>query len=111
MSDFSLQWSSLLPGWLAWLLILGLAGAAAFGTIVLARRGVPRPWITILGSLRAAIVVVFALILFPPVFSYSSADSHLPELLVLVDRSQSMALPSGAAGKSRWEQVTEQLQR
>src|SRR5207237_57317 len=54
---------------------------------------------------RAAAVALFVLGLLQPVVSFTRTTAGAPELLVLVDTSQSMGLPSAAGSGSRLDEV------
>lgn len=109
-SQLSLQWLPFVPVWYIVLLAVGLIALLAWGTVVLAQKQVPRRWIAILGGWRLAIITVFVTVLLQPVLSYTRSIERRPELLVLIDTSQSMGLP-GAGSASRLEEVREQLQK
>jgi hypothetical protein len=104
----SFQLSYILTPWLTWLVAVALLAVLVQGTIVLVRKGIQPRWVAILGGLRFSIIVVFLLILFQPVFSYSREMEQLPELMVLVDTSRSMA-QSGQRGQSRLEEAVSVL--
>lgn len=108
-NDFPLRWSPLLPGWVNTALLLGLAAALVFGTIVLVRRGVPRSSLVFVTLVRLGCLALFALILLQPTFSLTHSEPDLPELVVLVDRSASMGLPTKDARVSRWQEVNDVL--
>ena len=53
-----------------------------------------RSWVQLLTGLRVAIWLVFVFILLQPIVSCTKQTPQLPEMLILVDASQSMAQPS-----------------
>src|SRR5262249_27336144 len=63
--------------------------------VLWSRRQVPPRWVAILGSWGVVIIAVFALVLLQPVVSFTRPVKREPEMLVLVDTSESMALPGG----------------
>ena len=91
-----MQLHSLLPVWLALMLIGALLASVVYGAWTLMHKQVRPRWVAILTGLRLAIVAVFAFILLQPVVSYSRTIPRLPELLVLIDSSQSMAKLAGS---------------
>jgi len=85
-----IQLLPLLPGWFIALVALGLFVLLSFGCAMLVRRQVPRMWVTVLGVLRVAIIVVFVICLLRPTMVYNRTIEQRPPMLVLVDVSQSM---------------------
>src|SRR5262245_7854155 len=109
MSDLSLRLSPVLPGWLVLLLSAALLGLLAHGTVTLIRRQVPQRSVVVLTCLRVVIIFLFALVLLQPVLSYVRTAERRPELLVLVDVSESMSQPGGSEGTTRLEEVVRTL--
>ena len=105
----SMQFNPLLPGWLTALLALALLAAIVYGTVTLVNRKVARNWTVTLTGLRLAILVVFLVILLQPMITSTSNVPQLPELVVLIDTSQSMA-SAGDKG-SRLQEVTAALKQ
>jgi uncharacterized membrane protein len=83
-------------------LLAGLFYARAFG--VLERR---QRWT--LFSLRVAAILLVVLLLFRPVFSYTKALKERPSLVFAVDQSASMSIADDAAGKTRFQQASDQV--
>src|SRR5262249_30004962 len=98
-----------LPVWVALVLSAGLLGVLVHGSRTLLRREVPRRWMWILAGLRVAIVVLFALVLIQPIISYNRQVQRRPEMLVLLDTSESMAEPGGTEGTSRLDEAVQKL--
>lgn len=111
MSDLSLQLTPVLPVWVIVLLCAALLGALAYGSVTLIRRQVPHRAVVILGVLRVAIILLFALVLLHPVVSYTREIQRPPEMLVLLDTSESMALPGSTEGATRLHEVIHDLDR
>ncbi len=109
MAGMSLHMVPVVPVWLALLLVAGLIGVLAHGCVTLLRREVPRRWVIILACLRVGMALLFLLVLLQPVLSWSRTSERRPEMLVMVDVSESMAEPGGSEGKSRLEEVTRTL--
>jgi len=107
--NMHLQWFPLFPIGLALSLGAALLTLLAIGSWLLARKSVPRRWVIGLGLLRVGIVVVFILGLLRPVFSLPRKVTLSPELLVLVDVSQSMGRPSAVGARSRLDEVRRML--
>ena len=98
------------PVWLIACICVALFAMLAWGCYVLAKqKDVPKRWVTVLAVLRTLAVVVFALCMLKPVFRYVDTVKRLPDMLVMVDASQSMSLPSGTDGSSRLKEVSSQL--
>ncbi len=109
MSQPSLHFVPVLPGWLVLLLAVALLGVLAQGSLTLLRRQVPRRSVVTLAILRIVIVLLFTLVLLHPVVSYQRTIERRPEMLVLMDVSESMAQPGGTEGTTRLEEVTRSL--
>jgi hypothetical protein len=99
------HWFPLLPTGLVSALCAALVATLAFGSWLLGRKNVPRPWVLVLGALRAAAVAVFTLALLRPMVSCDRTLTLLPHALVLVDVSRSMAQGSAASDGSRLDEV------
>ena len=104
LADMSLQFAPIASWWLLAPIALAIPVVIAIGTGIMSRRNVAPKWAVGLGLLRVCAWVLFVLILLQPAVSSVRDVPRLPELLVLVDTSQSMAHPSGAGG-SRLEEV------
>ena len=79
------------------------------GSLLLARKRLPRRWILLLGALRVAIVAVFALCLLQPIVSFRRTVSEGPPLLVLLDTSKSMGVKDSAAPNGRLAETLQWL--
>src|SRR5689334_2867435 len=99
----------LLPAWAVAVLGAGLLLLLAQGSILLLRKKVPGKWVTILGALRLAIIAVFVVCLLQPVFSFTRSVQRLPDLMVMVDTSQSMANRGGSGDRSRLQEAVANL--
>src|SRR5436309_15539293 len=111
MSELSLQLVPVLPVWVILLVCAALLAALAHGSITLIRRQIPRRSIIVLASLRVAIILLFALVLLHPVASWTRSTQRRPEMLVLLDVSESMSQPGASEGTSRLEEVVQALDR
>jgi hypothetical protein len=111
MIAMSLHLNSTLPAWLSWFLIAGLLVMLAYGTAVLIRKRINPRWVAFLSGLRLAIIGIFLLILFQPVLSTTRSSEQLPEMMILVDTSRSMAQPGGPGKGSRLEEVVAALEK
>lgn len=108
-TDLSIHGLPVLPAWFIVASAAGLAVLLIQGSMALRRKQVPGRWVALLGGGRVAIGAVFVLALLQPVISYSRPVEPLPELLVLVDTSQSMGQP-GAKG-ARLDDVRSVLEK
>lgn len=97
-SATSIQWLPVLPLWLIAVIAAALLGLLAYGSRLLLRKEVPVRWVKTLAGLRTLIVIVLILCLLQPVLSFSGTVTTPPEMLVLIDTSQSMGLRAGAGG-------------
>src|SRR5436190_8627363 len=111
MSDLSLQLVPVLPVWLILLVCAALLAVLAHGSFTLIHRQIPRRSVMVLASLRVAIILLFALVLLHPVLSYKRTTQRRPEMVVLLDVSESMAQPGSTEGTSRLEEVLHELDR
>lgn len=109
MSDLSLSAMPVVPVWVVLVLSAGLLAVLAHGSWTLRRREVPRRSVLVLAGLRIVIVVLFALVLIQPIVSYTRQVQRRPELLVLLDTSESMSQAAGTEGTSRLEEMTQVL--
>ncbi len=109
IAAMSLQLIPVLPLWLVLLLSAALLGVLAHGSLTLLRRQVPRRSVIVLALLRIAMVLLFALVLLHPVASYTRTIERRPEMLVLLDVSESMAQPGASDGTTRLEEVVRTL--
>jgi hypothetical protein len=110
MSDLSITATPVLPAWVVLVLSAGLLGVLALGSSTLLRREVPRRDVLVLAGLRVTIVALFALVLIQPAVSYTRQTQCRPELLVLLDTSESMSQPGGSEGSSRLDEVRQVLE-
>src|SRR5689334_8284030 len=88
--NVSLHWYPLLPGWSIALVGAALAGLLGIGCLLLVRKQVPQRWIMWFGGIRTLAVALFIDCLLQPAVSYQHTTKKPPEMLVLVDASQSM---------------------
>jgi hypothetical protein len=109
MSNLSLHVVPVLPAWAVLLLSVALLAVLAHGSATLLRRQVPPRWVGILAVLRVMIVALFALVLLQPVLSYTRTAERRPEMLVLLDTSESMAQPGRVEGATRLQEVVRAL--
>jgi hypothetical protein len=98
LAQLSVDVSSLLPGWLTLTLAGALLAATVYGLVTMLRKKVRPRWVAVLAGLRLAILGTVLLILLQPVVSYTQTAVPLPEVLVMVDTSQSMSQPGGTGG-------------
>jgi hypothetical protein len=103
--DLTIQWLPLLPGWVILVTATLFVALLLHGSFVLRRKQVPGRRVLNLACLRLLIGAVLVLLLLRPVVSYSRNEEQLPELIVLVDTSQSMGMPGGKEGQSRLDDV------
>ncbi|MGE0608134.1 MAG: hypothetical protein AB7O62_13650 [Pirellulales bacterium] len=87
-----------------------LLALLAYGSRLLRRKHVPPRSVAALAILRAAMVVLFCLGLLHPVLSYTRSVAQAPDVLVMVDASQSMNAASAAGDGSRWYEALRTLQ-
>lgn len=107
----SIDWLPILPPWAVAIIVAVLAALLAHGCSLLARKEAPRRWIVLLAGLRVTAIGLFALCLLQPAVSYLRNVVRRPELLALVDTSQSMAAKDSPAGPTRLEETLGALQR
>lgn len=104
----SLQWFPVLRPAVIVLLCGALVAALLYGSWLLRRKHVPRRWVTALGVLRGAMVLLLAIGLLQPVLSFPRSFTQSPDVLVLVDSSASMS--AAAAMGSRYDELRRTLQ-
>ena len=88
----TISWMPGLPLWVIALITFALLALLAHGSLVLARKRLPMRWIAMLGLLRLAIVLVFAICLLQPIVSFHRTVEEGPPVFVLLDTSKSMAV-------------------
>lgn len=111
MRDTTFHLAPAVPYWLIAVVAVALAALLIHGVIVLRRREVQPRGIRILTMLRFLVAIVFLLCLMQPVISYTRDLEETPEMLVLVDTSQSMSLPAGEGKPDRLQQVVRDLEK
>lgn len=99
--SFSFHLLPTLPLWGIALLCALMLLLLVQGSVVLLRKRVPGRWVAILAVLRLVIIAVFALCLLGPLFSFNRDEKKKPDLLVMIDTSSSMNLPSPTGSQSR----------
>ena len=109
--QLSIRLVPILPAWFIAALAAALLLLLIQGSVFLLRKKVPRNWVAILGVLRVVVVVVLVLGLLQPVVSYSKTTERLPDLLVLVDTSQSMGVSNTTGGPTRLAQAMASLRQ
>jgi hypothetical protein len=109
MSSFTMHLVPVVPARAVLLLSAALLAVLAHGSLTLLRRQVHPRRVAILASLRVIIVALFALALLQPVLSYTHTVERRPEMLVLLDTSESMTQPGGIEGATRLEEVVRAL--
>src|SRR4051794_26919417 len=102
-TDVSLHCTPLGPTWLLAVLAGAILVAIAVGSVHMLRCHVARKWFMALACLRTVAWLLFVLILLQPAYSSTRYREPLPELLVLIDTSKSMAQP--ASQGSRLDEV------
>lgn len=108
-NDWTFRFAGVAPSWLVVTIALLLIGAIAASSLILARRGLSPRAIALLASLRFAAAVCFLLILLQPILVRSREEASRSHALILFDRSRSMAAPSSADGKSRWQEAVDRM--
>ena len=111
LNQVTFDYFPLLPGWSITLIAAILLALVAWGAMLLARKQVPQRWVVGLGLARVAAVLLFAACLLQPTISYLRMQSRPPELLVLVDTSQSMGQTDAAGDRTRLAAATDGMQR
>jgi hypothetical protein len=93
LPDISLHFAPLGPLWLLGILATAIFTAILAGSIAMRRGNVALRWIVGLGILRLGALLLFLLILLQPALAWSRLREPLPELLIMIDTSRSMAQP------------------
>ncbi len=94
MFPYQISWQlspAVIPVWLILLCAVGLFALLFWGTRLLKKKQAPLGWIRVLFTLRVIIILVFVLMLFQPIISYKQDIHVTPEIMVLVDNSESMS--------------------
>ena len=107
----TISWMPVLPLWLVALITLALLALLVRGSLLLSEKRLPRRWILLLGALRVAIVVVFALCLLQPIVAFRRTVQEGPPVLVLFDTSKSMGLADSAAPTGRLPEAMQWLEK
>lgn len=107
----SIHWFPLLPPGAIALLIAALLALTTWGTWLLFQKRIPQRWVIGLGAARVVAVLLFAACLLQPALSYLKKTSHPPELVVLVDASQSMGRSDADGGSTRLAGAIDSLQK
>jgi len=97
----TISWVPGLPLWAIALITCALLALLVQGSLVLARKRLPRRWIAALAALRVAIVLVFAICLLQPIVSFQRTVQEGPPLFVLLDTSKSMGVKDSSESASR----------
>lgn len=109
--NVTLQWFPLIPVGFALGLAVALGVLLAYGSWLLRRKSVPRRWIVALGCLRIGMIVLFLIGMLRPVVSFPRTVAVTPDVLVLVDSSESMSLPSASGQGTRFDEVRTALEK
>src|SRR5690606_24866334 len=94
MFPYQISWQlspAVIPVWVILLCAVGLFALLLWGTRLLKKKQAPLRWVRILFVLRVLIILVFVLMMFQPVISYKRDIHVTPEIMVLVDSSESMS--------------------
>ncbi len=94
MFPYQISWQfspPVVPVWLVALCAIGLFVLLLWGTRLLIKKQAPVRWVRILFVLRVLIILVFVLLLFQPMLHYKRDIHVTPELMILVDTSESMS--------------------
>lgn len=97
----TISWMPVLPLWAIAAIVLALLVLLLHGSMVLAKKRLPLPWIATLGVLRVAIVLVFGICMLQPIISFRRTVEEGTPLLVLLDVSKSMGIKDAAAPAGR----------
>lgn len=108
--SFSFHFLPSLPLWAILLICAVLFLLLVHGSVVLLRKRVPSKWVGLLGLMRVAIIIVFALCLLGPMLSFQREVPKKPDLLVMIDTSKSMDLPAANSSRSRLHTSMDSLQ-
>lgn len=103
-----LSFIPLLPVWAIGMIAVVLALILLLGSLMLIRKRVPSASIKGLAFLRLLAIALVVACLFHPVFTYTKQDVRRPDLLVMVDTSQSMGV-KGKEGTPRLQRALETL--
>jgi len=93
----TISWMPVLPLWAIAFISFALLALLVHGSLVLARKRLPRRWIVVLAILRVAIVLVFAVCMLQPMISFHRTVQEGPPVFVLLDTSKSMGLKVSSA--------------
>jgi len=107
--NFTLQWFPLIPVGFAVGLAVALGVLLAYGSWLLRRKSVPRRWIIALGLIRMGMIILFLIGTLRPVISFPRTVAVTPDVLVLVDASESMTQPSSSGQGTRFDEVRSAL--
>ncbi len=103
--DLTFNYIPILPLWaIAGVGVVGLA-LLIWGSIHLRQKLVPAKWVAIHFVLRVLALAVFLVCLLQPVIGFTRNVALKPDLLVLVDTSESMGIKDQASDKSRLDYV------
>jgi hypothetical protein len=102
--NLSFELIPLIPVWVIALIALGLLALLFYGSRLLLSKDVPVMWVRRFAILRVGVIALFVLCLLQPVLSYSRPVEPRPQLLLLVDTSQSMGLPGPSGRDTRLEE-------
>src|SRR5688572_5678289 len=105
----ALQFNPLIPIWLLLILAAMLLTAIGYGAVMMLQKQIARPLVQLLSALRLGVFFVFVCILLQPIASCSTSVPQLPEMIVLLDTSQSMAQP--AQSQTRIEESLAHLRK
>jgi hypothetical protein len=107
--DLTFNFIPIMPLWaIAGVGIVGLA-LLIWGSIHLRQKLVPAKWVAIHFVLRVIALAVFLVCLMQPVVGFTKNVALKPDLLVLMDTSESMGTKDQAADKSRLDYVRDGL--
>jgi hypothetical protein len=109
--NFSIHWLPLIPGWIIALAAGVLLALLTIGSLHLLRKRIPPRWVVVLAILRTLAVLLFVFGLLQPTITYRRQVPKLPELMVLVDASQSMGQKDTTADRTRLEEIVARLQQ
>jgi hypothetical protein len=104
LAELSVKWSPLWPLGLIVVILAALLLATVYGLYTLLRKQVRPRWVAILGGLRLAVLAVVALVLLQPAVSYTHTVQPRPEVLVMLNVSDSM-------GQARLDEAVAALRR
>ena len=107
----SLNFLPLLPLWSIGMIAAVLVLLLLLGSLMLSRKRVPSRSIRYLALLRLLAIGLLVACLFRPVLTYTSQDQRRPDLLMLVDTSQSMSVGEKAEGGNRLKRAMETMRK